>query len=1036
MDLIVAVLAVLKAGGAYLPLDPGYPVERLEFMLADTRPVCVLAEGDTAGALSASDVTLVRVDDAVSAAEWQELPTTDLTDRERGTLLPAHPAYMIYTSGSTGVPKGVVAVHSGLVNLAHATRRRFDAGPRSRVAQYASVSFDQFCADWSLALLSGATLVVVPSERRLGAELTSVLAEHAITHISLPPAVLATLNPASISEDVVIEVGGEASSAELLARWSAGRMLFNTYGPTETTVDAAAWRYRPEAPEVRIGSPVANARVYVLDGWLRPVPVGVAGELYVGGAQVARGYAGRPGLTAGRFVADPFAADGTRLYRTGDVVRWSADGELVFLGRADDQVKVRGFRIELGEVEAAVAAHADVAQAAVIVREDTPGDRRLVAYAVPGPEADGQLPDSVRELVAGRLPEYMVPSALVVLEELPLTVNGKLDRAALPTPDYAGLSSQRGPSSVVEEVLCAAFAEVLGVERVGVDDNFFELGGHSLLAVSLVEKLRERGVAVSVRRLFLTPTPAGLVEEAVAAPVDVPPNLIPRDAAELSPAMLPLVELNQDEIDALCARIPGGASNVADVYPLAPLQEGMFFHYLLSEGGDDVYLEPTVVAFETRQRLDAALEALQQVVDRHEIYRTAIVWEGLREPVQVVCRRAQVQVTDVALDGETTDAVTEQLLTVAPSRIDLAQAPLIRAHVTRDPGTGGWLVLLQMHHLVQDHTGASVALGEVAAILRGEGDRLPEPVPFRDFVAHARLGVSRAEHEAYFAGLLGDVTETTAPFGLLDVHRDGEDLSRARVVLDGVLSERVRERARVVGVSPATLFHVAWARVLASLAGREDVVFGTVLFGRMNAGAGADRTPGLFMNTLPVRLRTGSVGVLEAVEAMQAQLAGLLVHEHAPLVVAQKASGVQAPAPLFTSIFNYRHSGGSMESGRGVEDIRTVFAKDRTNFPLDVAVDDLGVGFGVVVGVVGGVDPLRVAGMLETAVGNVVAVLECGGGGLLADVGVLGEVERVEVVEGWSGAVADFGVGSVVELFGRRVVEDPGAVAVVCDGGV
>ncbi|MFF4121858.1 amino acid adenylation domain-containing protein, partial [Streptomyces sp. NPDC001714] len=433
VDLIVAVLGVLKAGGAYLPLDPDYPAERLKFMLADARPVCVLTESGVAQSMPSVATPLLLLDAPATTERLAECSPGDLLDTDRrAPLLPAHPAYVIYTSGSTGVPKGVVAVHSGLLNLAQAGRTRFGTAPGGRVAQFASVSFDQFCADWSLALLSGATLVMVPSERRLGTELASFLAEQEVTHVSLPPAALATLDSGSIREGVVIDVGGEASSAELLARWSAGRMLFNTYGPTETTVDAAAWRYRPDAPEVRIGSPVANARVYVLDEWLRPVPPRVAGELYVTGAGVTRGYLGRPGLTAGRFVADPFAGDGSRLYRTGDVVRWSADGELVFLGRADDQVKIRGFRIELGEVEAAVAAHADVAQAAVIAREDGTGGPRLVAYVVPGREADGELAASVRELAETRLPEYMVPSAVVVLEELPLTVNGKVDRAALP----------------------------------------------------------------------------------------------------------------------------------------------------------------------------------------------------------------------------------------------------------------------------------------------------------------------------------------------------------------------------------------------------------------------------------------------------------------------------------------------------------------------------------------------------------------------------------------------------------------------------
>ncbi|MGW3134220.1 amino acid adenylation domain-containing protein, partial [Streptomyces sp. NPDC001123] len=835
-------------------------------------------------------------------------------------------------------------------------------------------------------------------------------------------------------------VGGEVLSARAVEVWGAGRRLVNTYGPTEATVMVTSGEVRVDGRVPAMGVPVANTRLMVLDEFLQPVPVGVAGELYVGGAQVARGYAGRPGLTAERFVADPYAADGSRLYRTGDVVRWSVDGELVFVGRVDDQVKIRGFRIEPGEVQAVVAGHPAVARAAVIAREDTPGGRQLVAYVVSEAETAAELPAAVREFVAARLPDYMVPSAVVVLDELPLTVNGKLDRAALPAPDYAAASTLRGPSSAVEELVCAAFAEVLGLDRVGVDDDFFELGGHSLLAVSLVERLRERGVAVGVRALFLTPTPAGVAAGVVAGgAVTVPPNLIPEGAAEIRPEMLPLVDLGQDEIDLICARVPGGAANVADIYPLAPLQEGMFFHYLLAEGegSEDVYLEPTVVECDSRERVDAALAALQQVVDRHDIYRTAIVSEGLREPVQVVCRRAQVPVVEVVLHGS--GDVTSELLAHAEDRIDLSVAPLLRARVARRPGSERWLVLLQMHHMLQDHTGAGVVLDEVAAILRGEGDRLPQPLPFRDFVATARLGMSREEHEDYFRTVLGDVTETTAPFGFTDVHGDGAGVSRVRLAVDGGLAERLRERARRLGTSPATLFHLAWARVLASLAGRDDVVFGTVLFGRMNAGAGADRVPGPFMNTLPVRVKTGSGDVAQALADMQRQLAGLLVHEHAPLASAQQASGVSAPAPLFTSIFNYRHAAASDAEGAdegqgGVDGVRTLYAKDRTNFPLDVAVDDLGSGFGLVVGALRPADPQRIAAMLHTAATHLVDALDDGGRLPLAALDILDEAALREAVHIWNDTAVQVGPESVPELMAAQARHTADAVALVCDG--
>ncbi|MFE0209075.1 amino acid adenylation domain-containing protein, partial [Streptomyces sp. NPDC058985] len=514
VDLLVALLGVVKAGGAYLPVDPGLPADRVAFMLADAGAVAGVC-GEGVRSLLPDSLAVVGLDDPAVVNELAGLDGGALSDGERvGVLLPSHPAYVIYTSGSTGRPKGVVVSHGGFASFAEGHRRLVGVRAGARVGQFASASFDTFGWEWCMALLSGGALVVVPEECRLGEALTGFLSRVGVSHVTLPPAVLATLDERSLDPGVVLMVAGEACPPEVMRRWARGRVMFNSYGPTETTVDATLWRCVPEAREVAIGSPVVNTRVFVLDAALEPVPAGVVGELYVAGAGLARGYISRPALTAERFVACPFEP-GVRMYRTGDLARWTGEGQLVFAGRADEQVKIRGFRIEPGEVQAAVLAHPKVAQAAVIAREDTPGEVRLVAYVVPaaGGTAVRSLSGEVRELVGQRLPEYMVPSAVVVLQELPLTRNGKLDRKALPAPDlgmYAGAG--RGPVTVREELLCAVFAQILGVEYVGVDDDFFALGGQSLLAVRLVSRIRAvLGVEVEIRALFEAPTVAGLV---------------------------------------------------------------------------------------------------------------------------------------------------------------------------------------------------------------------------------------------------------------------------------------------------------------------------------------------------------------------------------------------------------------------------------------------------------------------------------------------------------------------------------------------
>ncbi|MGC4904028.1 amino acid adenylation domain-containing protein, partial [Micromonospora echinospora] len=512
VDLPVVLLAISKAGGAYLPLDPAHPVDRIAYQLDDAAPVCLVTTTAVAPALPpVHGAPILLTDDAEESRRLAGLPATEPTEAElRGRVTTASLAYVIYTSGSTGRPKGVAVTHHGLAALVESQARTFRIDRHSRVLQFAALTFDATSSELWVTLASGGCLVLAPDPRLLpGEPLAELVAEQDITCVTLPPTALAVLPEDALAPVRTLVVAGEACPAPLAARWATGRRMINAYGPTENTVCATMSGPLPAAGVPTIGVPISGTAAYLLDSCLRPVRPGVTGELYLAGVGLARGYLRRPALSAERFLADPFGPSGARMYRTGDLACRNESGELEYRGRVDEQVKIRGVRIEPGEVEAALAEHPDVARSVVISREDVPGDRRLVAYVVSRADADLDV-DAVRRHAATRLPAHLVPSAVVALAALPVTPNGKLDRRALPAPRQGSgpVTAARDPR---EQILCDLFAEVLGVARVGVDDDFFDLGGHSLLATKLVGRIRATlDVELSVAQLFDTPSARGL----------------------------------------------------------------------------------------------------------------------------------------------------------------------------------------------------------------------------------------------------------------------------------------------------------------------------------------------------------------------------------------------------------------------------------------------------------------------------------------------------------------------------------------------
>src|SRR5215208_4504315 len=679
VEMVVSLLAVLKAGGAYVPLDPQYPAERVAFMLADTSAPVLLTQQRLLASLPEHEAQVVCVDQLDQDAESTANPESAVSN--------ANLAYMIYTSGSTGRPKGVMVPHAAIANHMQWMLTELAFTAADRVLQKTLFTFDASVWEFYAPLLCGGTLVMAArGVERDASALVSELARHQITQLQVVPTMLKLLvEEPGISECRELQrvcCGGEALTAELAERFRrqvVGVELCNLYGPTEATIDASIWRSTIDGEAVTLGRPIWNTRLYVLDATMEPVPVGVAGELYIGGDGLARGYLGRAELTAERFIADPFGGAGGRLYRTGDLVRYLADGSLEYIGRGDEQVKLRGFRIELGEIEAALQSEAEVKEAVVIVREDVPGEKRLVAYVVSG-RASGDLRTALRE----KLPEYMVPSAFVFLAELPLTPNGKVDRKALPAPeiDFSSID-YRAPRTPVEEILCGIWAEVLGVKGVGVDANFFEVGGHSLKATQVISRIRESfQVELPLRTIFEAPT----------------------------------IELLAERVESFArgerlAESPLRRVSRETAIPVSLAQQRLWFLHEL-EPESPAYNIVRGLRLQGTLKVAALEAALAELIRRHEVLRTTISFEQ-GQPVQVISAPVGYSLPVMKVAGE--QAVSGVLAEESRAVFDLRRGPLMRVKLLRLSDEEHVLVLA-MHHIISDGWSAGVFFKELSAL--------------------------------------------------------------------------------------------------------------------------------------------------------------------------------------------------------------------------------------------------------------------------------------------------------------------------------
>jgi amino acid adenylation domain-containing protein len=1060
-ETIIALLAVLKAGGAYVPLDPVYPAERLQFMLEDCSPVLLLTQASLLNLFANLDVSFPILDVTDTVPVWNDRPVFN-PDRSGVKLLPRHLAYVIYTSGSTGKPKGVLVEHRNVVRLFSATEAWFSFSQDDIWTLFHSYAFD--FSVWEIwgALLYGGSLVIVPLEvTRSPQEFYELLCSQEVTVLNQTPSAFRQLVSVQGEPKLahclrLVIFGGEALEPTSLKPWFArecnqATQLVNMYGITETTVHAT---YRPLdqadagwSGGSPIGRRLPDLRIYILDSNCQPVPVGVTGELYIGGAGVTRGYLNQPDLTAERFLPDPFADEAeARMYKSGDVGRWLPNGEIVFLGRNDLQIKIRGYRIELGEIEARLAQLPEIRQAVVIAREDSPDDKRLVAYYIPANAAEKNIgAEQLRAYLASKLPEYMLPSGYVRVDSLPLTANGKLDSRSLPAPDDDAYAAciYYPPEGKIETLLARIWAEVLKVERIGRHDNFFARGGNSLHALTVIEGMRRHNMYVEVRSFFKHPVLAELATVTVGEErtVEVPPNRIPPFCELITPDMLSLIDLTAEEIDRVISAVPGGAANVQDIYPLAPLQEGILFHHVMNQQ-DDPYLLAGLLGFNSRSRLNSYLNAMQSVIDRHDILRTAVMWEGLSQPVQVVLRNVSLPVAELQPRSVTGDVAGELYKRFDPRhhRIDVRQAPMLRTYVVHDAQNSRWLMLLLLHHLVDDNTSLKAMQAEIQAHMLGRQEELPKPVAFRNFVVQARSGVSEQEHESFFRRMLGDIDEPNAPFGLLDIRNNGVAIEEGHLQLTAALVSRLRTTAQTLGVSQTSLFHLAWAQVLARLSARRDVVFGTVLFGRVQKAEGSASALGIFINTLPIRITIGEEDVLTALHRTHNLLSELLHHQHASLVLAQRCSSVPAPTPLFASLLNYRRGAEASQSFANDQEliqqgIVWLRSEERTNYPLTLLIDDFGDRIQLTAQVHVSIGPLMICEFMRTALESLVEALYLAPLTSTNRLEVMPAQERKQVLENWNEVKTGFLAESCIhELFEAESQKHPDRTALVYEG--
>ncbi|WP_395367082.1 amino acid adenylation domain-containing protein [Streptomyces sp. YH02] len=888
-DLPVALLAVLKAGAAYVPLNSGEPADRIELILQDARPALVITEGPLQGQLPVGTADVHRLDELGEAlAALSQAPPAVVTD-------PADLAYVIFTSGSTGRPKGVAVPHGALANFLASMAKRPGLTSDDVLIAVTTPSFDIAALELFLPLIVGGRLVIAHRDTTVdGNRLRKLITDTGATILQATPATWRLLQDAPELSQLTALVGGEALTPDIAAPLvQSAAAVWNMYGPTETTIWSAVRRIGPEDLDrtgpLPIGRPIGNTSCHILDEHGRPTPIGVPGELFIGGQGVAQGYYGRPTLTAERFVPDPFGPPGARLYRTGDMARYLSDGDIEFLGRNDHQVKVRGYRIETSEIEAHLSEQPSVRQAVVTAHEFGPGDRRLVAYLTVGTGAHAGTgtapgPAELRAHLAGKLPGYMIPGIYVVLDEFPLTPNRKVDRKALPAPQAkAAAAGDQAPRTASERLVAGVWADVLGAAVPGVHADFFGLGGHSLIAVNAMNQLNSMlGTTVDVRAIFDAPTVAGLaarLDTAVERPA--PPEEIPRSPRDR-------------------ALRPSFA------------QERMWFLEQMNPGSPEYHI-PLELALSGPLDTEALRAALQAVVERHEALRTRLQITAGGDLLAVIEPAGEFELPLDDLSGAADAVARAESLAAAESAaaFDLSADQLLRARLIRLSRTEHLLVIT-MHHAAADGTSIDILRRELArgyrAARRGERpDSTEPPVQYADVAdwQRQRLSGTGAQDElAYWRGQLTGLTPLELPTDRPRPAVRRTDGAAYRFAFPQEVADQVESLARAHCTTPFTVLVAAFQAALGSWAGRGDVAVATPVSNR--TGSRTQDLIGMFVNTLVLRADLSDDPTFATLVARSKErVAGALAHQNLPFehVVDELAADRDPSRPALSPVY-------------------------------------------------------------------------------------------------------------------------------------